>query len=430
MAPEILGLLVVDPPSLTERLARHCARPVDASTRARARLHLLDWLGCVAGARSSEVWPQARGGHRDPLRRAALLGSVLEMDDVDRRGRAHPGPVVWAAAVMEARHRGATMAALVDGAVRGYEATVAVARMLDDRHYAFFHPTHTAGRFGAAAASASIAGLDAPHTVHALGMAGSGAGALWQVRHEAATSKAFHVADAALGGLFATDMAGAGMSAPRFVLEGPQGLFAAMGGTGDAFAESVGWHIHQVSFKPWPACRHAHPAIDAALALPPGALVDGPIRVESYADALAFCDKPVPRTPGEAKFSLQHVVAVIAVRGKPTLADFEADAIADPALAAVRSRVTVAEDRTLTARYPAHFGARIIAGGATVEVADALGDPENPVDEAAIVAKLRTLVAWGGLAPGEADRAIACALRSANSDSSNGVRDLLERWLA
>ena len=45
--------------SITERLADVLARPVSADDRARARLHLLDWVGCaVAGSREADV---ARG---------------------------------------------------------------------------------------------------------------------------------------------------------------------------------------------------------------------------------------------------------------------------------------------------------------------------------------------------------------------------------
>jgi 2-methylcitrate dehydratase PrpD len=88
------------------------------------------------------------------------------------------------------------------------------------------------------------------------------------------------------------------------------------------------WRIHEVSFKPWGACRHAHPAIDAALELHEllGNL-EGEIVVETYADAIAFCDNPNPKTPQQAKFSLQHALAIVATSGEPTLADFEPAAI-------------------------------------------------------------------------------------------------------
>ena len=71
--------------SLTRRLARHLSRPIEPQDRERARLHLLDWMGCVAGALPSEAGAIA---HRMPGtvgERAAWLGNKLEMDDVHRQ---------------------------------------------------------------------------------------------------------------------------------------------------------------------------------------------------------------------------------------------------------------------------------------------------------------------------------------------------------
>ncbi len=410
--------------SLTEALTATLARPVDASTRARAGRHLIDWLGCVAGGKASALWPVA-AAEPDTLTRAALLGNVLEMDDVDRLGRLHPGPVIWPAALLAAREVGADLGSMLDGAVRGYEAMIRLGRALDDHHYAHWHPTATAGHFGAAAAAASIFGLDAERTVWALGHAGSLAGGLWQVRHEpAAMTKAVHVAAAASAGLWQARLSRAGAVGPRFILEGPQGLFAAMTRTPEPSALTGGgdWLMSEISFKPWAACRHAHPAIDAALRLAPGALVAGPVLVETYEDALRFCDRPDPRTVGEAKFSLQHAVALVAVRGRPGLADFEMEAVNDPDIVAARRRVMVRQAEDLDAAYPAHFGARVLAGGAMAGVADAWGDPEWPLDAAGAQAKLRTLVAWGGLPPDEADAAIDVA-------SVDALLALLGRWL-
>ena len=81
------------------------------------------------------------------------------------------------------------------------------------------------------------------------------------------------------------------------------------------------------------------------------------------------------------------------------------------------------EDPAISARYPAHFGARVNG----FELIDTRGDPERPVGEADIVAKLRSLVAWGGLAPGEADRAVAAAL---HGDDVAAPTALLREWTA
>ena len=421
------GLTSEQLPSLTRRLALRLARPVDATARARAQLHLLDWLGCVAGARRDAVAAVARAAVADGVSRAALLGNLLEMDDVDRIGRLHPGPLVWPAALLAARQDGATVAALLDAGVRGYEAMITVGRMFDDSHYARWHPSATAGGFGAAAAAGSIFGLDTAQTVSALGHAGSRAGGLGLMRHEAVMTKARPRRHASSAGVRFAHLARHGLTGPEWILEGEQGLFAAMVAAPRPVPEAPGWRLFEVSFKPWPACRHVHPAIDAALALGP-ALSAGPILVETYGDALRFCDRPHPVTAADAKFSLQHAVAVVATKGRPELADFEPGAL--PAFAPARARVSVAVAADLDAAYPRHFGAQVAAGGVTATVADALGDPENPVDAAGLVTKLRTLVEWGGLPAAEADAAIALTIDADIIADTAPLLALLERWTA
>lgn len=403
--------------SLTERLAKHLQRPTNEIVRTKARLHLLDWLGCVAGARRSEVASVARRAEPDPLARAALLGNVLEMDDVHRGAILHPGPVVWPAALSAAREVGADMATLLEGAVRGYEAVIAVGATFDAWHYAHWHNTATAGGFGGAAGAASIFGLDADATADALGHAGSLAGGLWRMRHEPGMTKQVHVAQAALTGLWHARLARAGAKGPRRILEGEQGLYAAMTREPKPLALGQGWRIDEVSFKPWGACRHAHPAIDAALELKAAGKLGAPVTVHTYRDALTFCDRHEPETVLDAKFSIQHSVAIVLDKGEPELADFEPDAIAR--LAPLRAQVTVAEDPALTAAYPARFGARI----GDLMLADTRGDPERPLSPSGVEAKARALMAWGGV---DADEGVKLAL---DGDDPGAIVAMLERWL-
>jgi 2-methylcitrate dehydratase PrpD len=413
-APELGGMSA---PSLTQRLAEHLLRPVEAKVQTKARLHLLDWLACVAAARRSDVAEMARRAEPDVLTRAALLGNVLEMDDVHRTALLHPGPVVWPAALSAARETGCDMESLLTGAVRGYEAMIAIGGSFDAWHYAHWHNTATAGGFGGAASAASIFDLDADRMTDALGHAGSLAGGLWRMRHEPGMTKQLHVAQASLTGLWHARVARAGAGAPRFALEGEQGLYAAMTRAPKPLELGTGWRIGEVSFKPWGACRHAHPAIDAALELKRQGRLTLPVHVETYADALRFCDRPEPRTVTEAKFSIQHAVAVVIDKGEPELADFEPDAIAR--LAQLRAQVSVAEAPELTAFYPDHFGARI--GDLTVR--DALGDPERPLSADGVQRKARALLAWGGV---DAEGAIELAVQGRDPAA---IVTLLEDWL-
>lgn len=408
--------------SLTEQVVAQLRRPISAATRKRARLHLLDWLGCVAGALHSPVAEVQRAASMgSAIERAAWLGNVLEMDDIHRRSILHPSPVIWPAALARG---GGDLDAVLDAAIGGYEAMIAIGAMFDVHHYRHWHTTTTAGTFGAAATVALAQGADDAALVAALGLAGSVTGGLWQMRHEPVMAKQWHLAHAVATGRAAAMQAVHGVTGPRYILEGPQGLFAASCTAPKPLALGDGWQIEQVSFKPWGACRHAHPAIDAALELRAQGRLTLPVRVETYGDAIAFCDRPAPQSVIEAKFSLQHAVAIVAARGVPELSDFEPAAIAE--LAPLRAQVTVAESPAMTAAYPARFSARVAGASGEVTLEDTRGDPERPMSQDAIIAKARTLMAWGGVDAVQAEAAVDAALYGRD------VRDIMavvERWI-
>ncbi len=407
--------------SVIEHIAKHLQRPIENIVRTRARQHLLDWIACVAAARTSPVAAIERSIPQAAVARAAWLGNVMEMDDVHRTAILHPGPVVWPAALGVGDDN---LDNALDAAIRGYEAMIAIGASFDARHYAYWHNTASAGGFGAAAAAAWRLGADEAQLVSAMGLAGSVTGGFWQMRHEPVMAKQWHLAHVVTTGTAAARQAMAGITGPRFILEGPQGLYAATCAGQGVVEYRDGWRINEVSFKPWGACRHAHPAIDAALELKAQGALQGPVTVSTYRDALTFCDRPDPESVLQAKFSLQHAVAIVMERGVPQLADFEPDAIA--ALADARRQVTVEEGADFTAAYPAHFGASVTSASGTIFLTDTRGDPERPLDSDGVVDKARALMAWGGIEAGAADKAIATVLEGSRVSD---ITALLEEWL-
>ncbi|MCH8489653.1 MAG: MmgE/PrpD family protein [Oceanicaulis sp.] len=435
--------------TLTRRLAARLARPVDARVRARAALHVLDWAGCaLAGAPSPAGRAMAAalagegagkcsfagaGRSASPLAAAMLngaLGNVLEMDDVDKRAILHPGPSVIPAALAACESAGADAGAFLDAVVRGYEAVIALGRAVGPGHYAFWHNTGTCGPFGAAAAAASVFGLDELRTAHALGLAATQASGFWQTRHEPASmAKQLHTARAAHAGLSAAQLSAQGFDGPLAILEGPQGFFAATCPGADPEAvladHGVHWLIEQVSFKPWPACRHAHAAIDAALAARAAGITAGEIEaaeITTYADAITFCDRPWPASVIEAKFSLQHALAITLMRGEPQLSDFDPEAFNDAAVRAFAGRVTVRAGEPYASAYPARYGAGLsltLTNGdvRTFDQPDALGDPENPLPPERLAAKARRLAIHGGHDATSADDLVKAALALSDGGS-------------
>lgn len=438
--------------SITGALAEVCLRGATAIDRKRASMHVLDWVGCASIGATSEAgrvlstWASEhaagpcrtlQAGRRDLATAVianAAVGNVLEMDDIHRAAILHPGPIVIPAALALAEREGASAEAFLDAVVRGYEAMIRVGAAVGPGHYAYWHNTSTCGPFGSAAAGGSLLGLDAKAWVDAFGNAGTQAAGLWQVRHEPVMSKQLHNGRAAHAGVLAADLARLGFTGPAAILEGPQGFFAAMCPGADVRDvvrdPGAAWKIHETSFKPWPACRHAHAAIDAALAVRArlgGAGVKR-VWVRTYRDALVFCDRPLPRTVHEAKFSLQHSVAVTLAGGPPPLAAFEPAAIGRADVAALRATIEVSTADPYASAYPRHYGAAVeveTVDGArrSAAVPDALGDPENPLDQAALRAKALALMQAAGLPDRRAADIVTACLALPDG---GGVRSLTE----
>ncbi len=454
------------------------AKTITIFDRERAALHVLDWLGCAYGAYNAnnflfatphfttpsptrehaQTYATIGGGTVahwfDALQHNASLGNVLEMDDLHRSSILHPGPVIIPAAITAAQNsaiatgRPVSGAQLLDAIVRGYEATIRIGRALGASHYKFYHNTSTCGAFGAAAAAASLLGANSEQMCWALANAGSRTGGLWQMRFEATDTKSLHNVMAAQTGVQAAMLAMRGVRGPASLLEGVCGLFAATAPDADALdvmrgAGEEDWLMHAVSFKPWPACRHAHPAIDAALAVQqkiPNFSVQmiQQITLKTYRAAIDFCDKPNPTTVAEAKFSLQHAVAatLIAIEGGalPWLDSFSLEAIKQPNIAALRGRVLVLEDTTYTSAFPNRYGAEIevlLNDGSRFwhQQLVAVGDPELPLSASQISQKAANLMASQGIL--QADYEVLQRLTQALAAPAHAaatVADFVRSW--
>jgi len=412
---------------ILDELAQHLLRPVSTHARRQAAVRVADWAGCAAaGAREPAGQIMLAGADHSAEGEAfawGSLGNILEMDDVDKRALLHPGPVIIPAALALSIAAGASAQQFLDSVVRGYEATIRLGRAVGPGHYRLWHNTGTCGSIGAAAACAFILGLAPDRLVHAMALGISQSAGLWQTRHEPASQgKQLHTAHASRSGVTAARLAASGFAGPRYVLEGPQGFFAAMCPGADPVSVLApyesDWLIRDVSTKPWPACRHTHAAIDAALLLRADAAqpASGTVLVETYQDALAFCDNPSPGSALEAKFSLQHAVAVALARGAPRLDDFSLPAIADPQLSELRARVLVRESGALTLAYPSRFGARVSLDGASVEVGDAWGDPENPVTDDDVFRKSGLLLDAAGWPKADAENLLGAVRALVSGD--------------
>jgi 2-methylcitrate dehydratase PrpD len=425
--------------SLTRLLVRRVrSRPTAPPDMVAAERLVRDWLASyVAGqaAPTGRILSAYGAGARDPESRAFLAAAyshVTETDDLHRASVTHPGcvviPVAWLLA-WKLNRRGH---AFLRSVLAGYEAMIRIGEALGPTHYRVFHNTATAGVFGAAAAAADLLELDEDRWVWALGNAGTQAAGLWQFNEEGAMTKPLHAGHAAASGLRAALLAREGFTGPEAILEGEKGFFRAL--CPDATPESVlaeapSWKLHETSIKPYPCCRHTHPAIDAALAvrarsvarapaggahrssgdpgpttgpLPTSGPLPSRVRILSYPAALDVTDRPNPGTPDEARFSLQWAVAGALLLGTPRLSTFQGPALGDPRVRALLDRITVEADPAFASAYPERWG-----GAVEVEAADgtieserrdsATGDPERPLGDAELDDKLSDLLEQAGI---------------------------------
>ena len=421
-------------------LAEMAGKKINEDDLNRAATHVLDWIACTALGRNSEAgevfqsiidadpissvkqatnlfrgqvhWTQA-------LTINAALGNVLEMDDIHRSSILHPGPVVVPAALAMAQVCNSSMKDFLTAVIWGYEITIRMGEAVGRSHYQYFHNTSTCAAIGAALSVSKLLKLSDTETVWAMGNTMSRTGGVWQMRNEKVLTKQWHNSQAALSGAHAAVAASHGLSGPSFILEGPQGVFAAMSADAkpDIFnALSSQWRIHDCSFKPWPACRHAHPAMDALLSvLQHAELVVSDVEsvtISTYRDAVVFCDRRTPATPLEAKFSIQHAVSCLLLFKEPQLNHYSLDYIAREDVRGLRERVDVVFDANIEKLYPAHYGARcdiLLKDGKMLseQVDDTLGDPEKPLSKSQFSQKISMLLSAAGVSANKTDALLA-----------------------
>ena len=417
---------------------------LDSTTIEHTGRAVLDWLG---SALAGSLEPPARMAHALALSFGAssestvfaggrasasaaafangVAAHILELDDIHKTSTVHGAAPIISAALAVAEREHATGEQFLTAVAVGYEAAFRIGEAVNPSHYRYWHPTGTVATFGAAAAAGSLLALSADQMVDALGSAGTQAAGLWEFNADGTMSKHLHPGKAAMNGIMAADLARAGFTGARRILEGERGFVRAMSGAADLSCVTAGLpairKIQENCYKLHACCGHTHSAVDLAIALRAQAGLSerdagervSAIDIETYGPGFEIVKESRPRTAYQAKFSMAYCVAVALVEGRAGLEQFAADrfgpdGVTVPPLASLleRTRVRVAED--LTAKYPAAWPARVtmtladgslgaVASAKAARVCDASdyprGNPENPIHRRELEEKFTALVA-------------------------------------
>lgn len=419
--------MTVEAPSLTRSLVELIrAKPVTEADLSAAALFTLDAIANSCAGQNSDpgrtllAWygeGRAKNNAPDTGKRAFLLGAlthILETDDLHRRSVVHPGCVVVPPAWVLAAEHGINGRAFLTAVLHGFEATTRVGMAVGAEHYKIWHNTATCGPFGSAMAAAALLGLDDDAATHALGNAGSQASGLWEFLETGAMTKHLHAGHAAEAGVRAAELAAHGFTGPPRILEGDKGFFKAA--CPDAQPDAVlgepdsPWQLAITSIKPWPSCRHTHPAIDAAQGIRAEFKARGvtlsdelvrSVEVGVYQATLDVCDRVNPTTEYEAKFSIQHTVAAGLLCDGVDFAAFGEEARAK--LEPLRVRVHAALQDPYATAYPCAWGSSVSITLETGETfmqtrTHAKGDPEAALSPDEMIDKAHMLLAHAGIA--------------------------------
>jgi 2-methylcitrate dehydratase PrpD len=412
-------------PQLASFAIESAPETIPPELRARAKLHLLDTLGCgiaatgLGAAGHATALAVAQGGRpeasilgepdRVPAALAALANGTrchgLDFDDTHEAGICHVSTVVAPAALAVGEASRRSGGEVLDAYVLGSEVALRIAIALVDGLYARgFHPTSVCGAFGAAAATSRLLGLEPSEAANALGIVGSFAAGLFEYLSDGSATKPLHAGWAAQAGIQAARLARAGATGPATVIEGRFGLAAShTGATIDAAAlvEGLGerWEVANVSIKPFPACHFAHSSTWAAAQLAeehglgPADIEEIVVRVPAEGEALVLSplpDKHEPRTVYDAKFSLPFTVAHHLVHGHLGLSSFSEQSIRDPDVLALARRVRGEPLPDPPSRFAGGARVSTISGGELDRLIEhAPGSPRNPLDEEWLLAKFR-----------------------------------------
>ncbi len=422
------------PTNLTRHYAQAIARcaelPIPQASLEVARLGFSDVVGVmlagalepavqclVAHVRAQGAHPVARlvgGGARAGAVQAALVNATaahaLDYDDFAFSN--HPSAVLVPTVLAAADACGASGARMAAAYLLGYEVWADLFTREKDLYYdRGWHPTAVLGPVGAAAAAAAIMGLDAVRASHALALAASDSGGVFE--NFGTMAKPYHGGRTAAAGLNAAMLAAAGMQASPSALEGRHGLLRALSPQGRVDVDTpsaVGevWRSATVrlNIKRYPVVGAAQRAIDGVRTMP---VRPAPQRVQGIvahisARHAAVMPCHLPQDTLQAKFSIEFAIACALVHGNVGLDQLTDAVVRDPQIqrlmALVRIQTTDAYEPGWRDAAPFDIVEFTLDNGemvATPPVRRPAGHADAPLDTEALWQKFRGCTRHAGV---------------------------------
>ncbi len=416
-------------PAEVQTMARRCVLDLVGVAAAGSRTPLSRIIRThaseqfAAGARASRLMFDARVA--SPA--GAALANGMSIDSIDAHDghpdtKGHAGCGVLSALLAMTDAEGdAGGANFLAALVMGYEVAIRAGLALH-RTVADYHTSGAWVALAAAALGARLMGLDGAHTRHALGIA----------EYHGPRSQMMRCIDhptmlkdgsgwGAMSGVSAAYLAAGGFTgAPAVTLEADDvaDLWGDLGSR---------WRVLEQYFKPYPVCRWAQPATEAALSLARahgfGADDIETIEVVSFHEAIRLATRE-PATTEEAQYSLPFPVAAALARGRLGFEEVSEAALHDAGIVRLARVMKLTEATRYNALFPAERWAHAIItlrDGRRFESPPSVarGNADNALDDDEMRAKFHEL------ATPVMGAARACAVESALAElaAADSVRE-------
>lgn len=337
-------------------------------------------------------------GYKTSRFHAAYINSMeaayLDFDDGHREAGIHPGCIVTPTALATGEFINASGTQVLEAVILGYEVAIriGVATGMAQFKKRIDAPS-TCGIFGAAAAAGKLLKLDEQELANALAIAGSQtplSPSIWY--YEPSMVKSLPHALASQAGILSAMLAKEGFLGPLNILEGKGGFCEATCSPEkyqlDKVSAELGsnWRTIEVYFKFYPSCRWTHSAVDAVLnifrtrEIKLGDIEE--ITVKTYSVAAQLCS-PEPKDETTARLSIPYNIAAAIIYGELGVNQFNTDALNNPEVLKIASKVSIMADESYKDMYPSArpttVEIRLKNGFRCASHVDfPFGEPENP----------------------------------------------------
>jgi 2-methylcitrate dehydratase len=319
---------------------------------------------------------------------------------------AHPSDNIGPCfSVAESEH--ATGKDLLLSIILAYEIQCRLCDAADIRHRGWDHVCY--GLPSTALATGKLMDLNSEKMTHAVNLALNSHITMRQVRAgELSMWKGCSFANAARNGVFSALLAREGMTGPSPIFEGEMGFFKQVSGPFEMNIDDFGgrngsFKIAETYLKFFPAEIHSQTSIWAALEVKkeiekPEDIVS--VEIASHEAGYTILgrdpEKWNPLTKETADHSLPYIVGMALLEGRIDNSTYGEKKFRDPKILDFLKKITVVEDKTLSAMYPEAVANRVtvkLASGKIVskQVDYHKGHPKNPMSDQEVEEKFQKL---------------------------------------